>query len=244
MPEKKDDLLFSARFAFKPNQLQYCGPDKNNELLGYINNEITDAGLTEIFKRFECFYQYLKLIARENKIADPLAQKVSEAYWIGNELLENVSASALYGHAIDGMGYGKILPVKETRNLRGKMPRGANAHHSFHVFNVWQQAGLAENPAVLKMMDECRIGWGQVQDAGKDGLNVIYEPIVYKNGCLAFGEPVLKKIAIDTALKNPKKSDWIAFHWSSYCGVLSPAQLKNIIKWTTINLQLANKKDD
>jgi len=49
---KKSDLLFCARYAFKPNQLQYCGPDKNKELFNYIENAAADGGLGEIIKKF------------------------------------------------------------------------------------------------------------------------------------------------------------------------------------------------
>ena len=241
LPLKKSDLLFCARYAFKPNQLQYCGPDKNKELLDYIENAATDGGLGEIIKKFETLYPYLKLIADSNKIADPLAKKVAEAYWIGNELLGNVRPNRLYWHLMDELELGKKNSARETRVLREKIPAGANANHAFHVLNIWKRTGHIENPHTLHTMDECRIGWGQVQSAAQKKISILYEPLVCKNHRLELGQFIPKDIATDLNAGQIKPGDWISFHWSSYCGILAPQQLKNIIYWTTLNLKLANQ---
>lgn len=237
---KKSDILFCARYAFKPNQLQYCGPDKNKELLDYIQGAVADGGLGEIIKKFETLYPYLKLIADSNRISDPFSKKVSEAYWIGNELLKNVKPTKLYQHLMDSLELGKKLPTKEISAVRGKIPTGANAHHSFHVLNIWKRTGHIENPHTIHTMDECRISWGQVQVLQKKTAGVLYEPIIYKNHKLALGELTAKDIKLDLAAPI-KIGDWISFHWSSYCGRLSPVQLKNLIYWTSLNLKLANQ---
>ena len=240
LPPKKSDLLFCAHYAFKPNQLQYCGPDKNKELLDYIESAAADGGLCEIIKKFETLFPYLKLIADSNKISDPFVKKVAEAYWLGNELLENVKAPRLYEHLVGGLGLRKKLPAKELAIIRSKIPAGANAHHSFHVLNIWQRTGHVENPHTLHTMDECRIGWGQVQSVEQKKIHVLYEPLIYKDNHLELGKFTAKDIAVDLGAGQLSPGDWISFHWSSYCGRLSPIQLKNIIKWTSLNLNLAN----
>jgi len=34
-----------AKYAFSPNKLKYCGPDKNQELKGYLQTKTSDQGL-------------------------------------------------------------------------------------------------------------------------------------------------------------------------------------------------------
>src|SRR3954468_8074564 len=83
-----------ARYAYGPNRLGYCGPDAADELLG----EAADGGdlrrIRELATAFEGAYPFLELIAHSNGIADPLDDRVVEAYWLGGELLEGVPVRA------------------------------------------------------------------------------------------------------------------------------------------------------
>lgn len=234
MPE--NNILQCARYAYRPNKLKYCGPDKNVELL-----EVMQAGANaetkNILENFECLYPNLKYIAGRNRAADPL--EAAEAYWVGGEILKNTGGAPLYEHLEKNFFIAKKLKVSELDNLRAKIAIGANEHHSFHVFNVWQNPGAAENPHVLYQMDECRVGWGRVRAAEKNIIAVLYEPIIFNNGKLSFGAPVLKNIYRELA-GEVRVDDWVSFHWSSFCEVLSPENLKNLIYWTKINLELAN----
>ncbi len=245
-PEKQSSgILTCSRYAFRPNKLNYCGPDKNGELVEYINSGlpsetlVKDGGLELILKKFETLYPYLRLIARTNKASNPFDKKVSDAYWIGNEMLKNSGPAELYYHLADGLNLKKKLSPKEIGELKNKMARGANPHHSFHVFNIWQRTGHVENPHTLFTMDECRIGWGKVQMADKNIITVIYEPLIFNNGKLEFGVPIAKNIFYELS-GGVAAGDWISFHWSSFCEVLSQEQLKNLMYWTKINLELAN----
>lgn len=232
-------ILSCSRYAFRPNKLNYCGPDENKYLFEYLEAGEDDGGLAGILKKFETLYPYLRLIAHGNKTENIFGSEISEAYWIGNDLLENVKMARLYEHLSEGLKLKKKLLPQELRILSGKMPQGANPHHSFHVFNIWQRTGHIENPHTLFTMDECRVGWGEVKQADKEIITVLYEPIVYNNGRLAFGAPVLKKIFRELP-GEVRIGDWISFHWSSFCEVLSPKNLMNLRKWTAINLELAN----
>jgi hypothetical protein len=236
--ENKDGIFQCARFAFKPNQLQYCGPDQNKELKEYLEKLEADGGLAQILKKFECMVPNLQFIASENKITNPFDEKVVEAYWIGNDLLANTRKPQLYSYLRENTK----LMLKDKIRLGEKMEMPANMHHSFHVFKVWQQAEFAENPQILKMMDECRIGWGQVLGASKGNIKVLYEPIIFQNQKLGFGEAIQKDIVCETKNPYPKTNDWISFHWSSYCKTLSPDELQNLRKWTKINMNIRNTK--
>jgi hypothetical protein len=240
--QKQSDILSCARYAFRPNFLKYCGPDQNGELLQYLRSAEDDGGVGEILKKFETLYPYLRLIARENKTGDLFDKKISEAYWVGNDLLANVKMARLHEHLADGLKLKKKLSQKELDLLVGKISHGANPHHSFHVFNIWQRTGHVENPHTLFTMDECRIGWGAVVAVAEKTIDVVYEPLVFANGKLAYGAPTPKKIFYELRDVAVSPGDWITFHWSSFCDVLEREQLENLKKWTGINLELANVK--
>jgi len=93
--------LLAARYAFMPNKLRYCGGDSNTELFEYASRQESDFGLQAMLKEFETMFPYLQLIAEANRISDPFNYKVVEAYWIGNELLENVSMQNFYRYLVD-----------------------------------------------------------------------------------------------------------------------------------------------
>lgn len=238
--KQSNGILACGRYAYRPNKLNYCGPDENKFLFEYLQAGEDDGGLAGILKKFETLFPYLRLIARENKTENIFDAQISEAYWLGNDLLENIKMARFYEHLSDGLKLKKKLPSQELQMLSGKIPQGASPHHSFHVFNIWQRTGHIENPHTLFTMDECRIGWGQVLSVGGDIIKASYEPIVYNNRRLDFGGLVAKNIFYELRNEEVKTGDWISFHWSSFCEVLTPEQLKNLKKWTTVNLHLAN----
>jgi len=94
-------VLRCARYAFSPNKLKYCGPDRNSELFSYISKRISDQGLVELLDDFKVMYPYLKLIADENGIKDVFDERVVEAYWIGNNLLDGVSIRGFWDELME-----------------------------------------------------------------------------------------------------------------------------------------------
>jgi len=197
--------------------------------------------LEQILKKFETLFPYLKLISSENKINDPFDPRVVDAYWIGNDFLKNVKKPRLYEHLTDNLLLKKKLPSTEIEKLTYKFSSNVNAHHSFHVFNIWKRTGYVENPHTLLTMDECRIGWGQVIDVQNKIIKVLYEPLIFNNRKLDFGKPILKDILYEIS-GGIKKNDWISFHWSSFCSVLSLNELERLKYWTRVNMHISNKK--
>lgn len=240
---QKQSKIICAQYAFKPNQLSYCGPDKNRELLEYLKSNKSDAGLQQILKNFETLFPYLKLISSENKINDPFDSRVVDAYWIGNDFLKNIRKPRLYEHLTDNLLLKKKLPVRETIKLTDKFSQNINAHHSFHVFNIWKRTGYVENPHTLFTIDECRIGWGRVlktsPPAGGKIIKVLYKPLIFKNHKLDFGKITSKNIICDIPA-DIKINDWISFHWSSFCDILSLDELERLKYWTRINMEIFN----
>lgn len=236
---QKTSILTCAKYAYRPNKLNFCGPDQNKELSEYLIANKADYGLTENLQKFETLYPYLRHIAHTNKKENPFDEKIVNAYWVGNNLLQKTGSARFYEHLTDDLKLKKKLPKKEIENLSKKIPKGANAHHSFHVFNIWKRTGHIENPHTLFTMDECRIGWGKVQKIANNIIEVLYRPLIFKNGKLEFGKIESKKIFYEFGGKVEIR-DWVSFHWSSFCDVLDEQDIVQLKYWTNLNLQIAN----
>ncbi len=222
-------LWLCAKYAFAPNYLKYCGPDKNKELAGYLKTKTTDLGLEAMLQKFSAMYPYLKLIAAENGIADVFDQRVVEAYWLGNEMLDKVTMKGFYNHA-----RGK-LPVKERQWFELKLPQGAKPHHSFHVFNFIKRTGHKAVNHTVETMDNCRISSGVVVNP----MKVKTDRLIYANGKFRLQPGAIKTIKnIDNDLKI---GDLVTLHWDWVCEKINRQQAKNLDRYTRLALRLANQ---
>ena len=129
-----------ARYAYPPNELGYCGPDASRQLLEQVAAGVDDRDLRRLLRGFEGAWPYLQLIAAANGIGDPLDDRVVEAYWVGNDLLDRVGPR-LMGDSLEtrfrGPGRAAVGPPGRHRCRRAPLP-----HHSFHVFGVYPWFGL------------------------------------------------------------------------------------------------------
>lgn len=237
-------LSLCARYAYPPNSYHYCGPDKQNDLAGYIQTKQTDKGLAEILDRFETLYPYLVLIASENRIRDPFDRRVVSAYWLGGKLLSHISKQNFYRHISEF-----ILP---------KVPRYPKKHpllvdsiisglpfHTFHVLNICMRTGRDVKVQTLKTMDSCRISWGQIVDSIPEQVRhksttyiVNTRPLIMKNTQLYLGKNLLRHIqSIDTSFT---KGDWVSMHWGIICDRLSSIQRHSLMQYTQYAIDRAN----
>lgn len=239
-----DGIISCTRYAFMPNRLKYCGPDKNRDLFEYGAREIVDGGLSEILAEFQTLYPYLNFIALSNKIADPFDRRVVEAYWIGNSFLENVKTPKFYDHLLCGQGLKKRIDRKSLEYLIGKIPLGARPHHSFHVLNVFTRTGHAAVVHTVETMDKCRISWGRIKAIKKEKLVVSSRPLKMENKKIILAPErdaeVLREFNDKTFVENPRIGDWVSIHWDWVCEILSPRQVKNLEYYTNQSLKLAN----
>ncbi|MDO8560500.1 MAG: DUF6390 family protein [bacterium] len=239
-----DGVLRCSRYSFGPNRLHYCGPDQNREMLAYLEEGVSDAGLTGILKKFATLYPYLQHIAAANRIVDPFDERVVEAYWIGNDLLERVSPQSLYTHLRDTLQLKDRLGSVEFDRLTEKIRAGALPHHSFHVLDIWLRTGHVERTHTVESMDACRIGWGTVVTVQGPAITVETEPVVLRDGKLELGAPVQRTVtrALETAgdLEQLQPGDLITMHWGVPCEVVTSAQAAALRRYTVRHLQLAN----
>ena len=228
-------------YAFMPNRLRYCGSDENSTLFEYGVEHADDGGLRPLLSTFTGALPYLRLIARENDIADPFDERVVEAYWIGNSLLERVEVRQLYDEL--ARRFGKQLQGKVRELVLGKAPAGARPHHNFHVFDVHSRVGELEHS--LLTMDQCRVSWGRVLRVEGMELVVSRQPLTLSDGRLALGpeqtERVTRQIDGRGFVDDAQPGDWVALHWSWVCEVLNPRQQANLVRFTNYHLKLANQ---
>lgn len=237
------NLVF-AKYAYSPNKLGYCGPDNYRGIFDYCVAKQSDEGLVELLKGFEGAYPYLKLIAHANRLKDPFDKRVVEAYWIGNELLNNVSTQDFYDSIKNR--FSKKINKNAMKWLLTKPPAGAKPHHSFHVLDVYTKTGLIRSGIrtnILETINNCLIMWGRVNHITCSAKHVTrveiqYQPIILQKGKLVFGEK--KEKIIESLFIQPKNGDQVSFHWGKVCDILSEEELVNLKKWTAYHLGIAN----
>lgn len=236
-------ILRAARYAFGPNRLHLCGPNANEELLFYLLESDLAKRLDILLRQFQTMFPYLRAIAEANGIVDLFDDRVVEAYWLGNKLLENVSQRNFYRHLEDGLKLKKSLSPQDFAEAAGKIGAGAKMHHSFHVFNIWHSKNLAD-PKILAEIDSCRVSWGKITAINGPAIEVKTQPLaINARGDLTLGKLTTKKIyrkLSDDDMLEAKIGDTISLHWDVPCEILTPRQVKNLKKYTRQSLKLAN----
>jgi hypothetical protein len=212
-----DGALLFARYAYPPNELGYCGPDGAAALL--------DTGApAEIARRaraFEGAWSYLEFIAAAAGVDDPLDAAVVEAYWVGNDLLDEVESAALVAWLRDRFA-GQIGGTWRAAADR------ATAHHSFQVFEVYPWAAMLGRTGTLvavSVLDRCRIRTGTVLGVTGETATVRSHPLVWTGGVLAPG-PALDEVVSWSAdgrslLPGLSPGDLVSLHWDWVCDVIT-----------------------
>jgi len=240
-----DGLVRCSRYAFGPNRLHYCGPDANREILGYINENNGDFGLKTLLQQFNTMYPYLFQIAKSNGIKNPFDDKVVEAYWLGNRLLDNVSKKEFYNNLVDNHKLKQKINAKSFSAISDLIAQGALPHHSFHVFAIWKRTGNLTIPHTIETMDACRISYGQVILVDGPFLIVKTRPLILREGKLALGLSINKKIARSLDARDDigeiKSGDNVSMHWNVPCEVITQTQSERLKKYTIASISFANQ---
>lgn len=235
-----------ARYAYGPNRLGYCGPDAADELLGEAATGGDLRRIRALAQGFEGAWPYLELIARSNGIADPLDERVVEAYWLGSDLLHAVPAAAFARS--NEVRFRPRVRASAWTWLATKAPDGAHPVHAFHVLDVFPVVGLLRggpSDDVLGVIDRCRIRWGVVRDRIGPDLLVDAVPLEWANGKLRLGPPRIETIRgwLDGLgfIDEPVPGDTVAVHWDWACERLDARRLGALQEWTARELAIANR---
>jgi hypothetical protein len=236
-------VLF-ARYAYPPNRLGLCGPADAPALHdGAIAG--ADGELRELARGFEGAFPYLRLIADQNGMADPLDPQVVESYWLGGGLSSRVDARALH-RSVDER-FRRRMTARDWRWLEASVGAGSRPIHAFHVLEVFPRAGLlrgGEAP-IVATMDACRIRWGTILSVHGDELVVSAPRLELVDGVLrlapAQAETVTGWWDESGPLGGARPGDQVSLHWGWACDRLSPSQLDRLVAWTGAALALANR---
>jgi hypothetical protein len=236
-------LRFAA-YAYPPNVLGYCGPDASRQLLEQVAAGVDDPDLRRLARGFEGAWPYLELIAAANGVADPLDERVVEAYWVGNGLLDRVGPRLL-GDSLE-LRF-RARAGRTWSRLVDAVPAGAVPHHSFHVFAIYPWLGLlraGQVDAPLTVLDRCRIRWGQVVSVGPAEAVVRSRPLVWDGRRLALGPPReetahLRLDGLGLA-GQVREGDWCSLHWDWVCERLDRPRLAALHHYTIAQLLAVN----
>jgi len=228
----KRGLKTAVIYSLKPHQLGFCGPKNKNTkkiLADYLKGKYRNGKeVRRILGRFKTVASYYSLIAKANNL-DPFDQKVVESYWLGSHLLDKVKISDL-----------KRLIVKTFKrpDLASFLNKFSRPHHSFHVLIIGSTSIVLKG----KLLDLCRIGYGQILKVEKNKLIIKYKPLVVKQE-IRLGNYIKTKINWSRdIIKEPKKGDWISFHWGQACQILTREQVKNLDYYTKLSIKNAKTK--
>ena len=240
-----DGVFRCSRYAFGPNRLHYCGPDANKTMKGYLDAGESDPGLSAILQKFQNLYPYLLHIAEGNDIRDPFDDKVVEAYWIGNRLLDAFSSKRYFG-LLDALEVRKKTGRERFERIGSKVVHGGFPHHSFHVLNVWHETDhelLKEGGRAA--VAECVVSWGKVLAVSGPFIDVMTEPLLCdERGVFSIGSPVSRRLVrdlsadIDIDLLAP--GAWVSIHWGVPCETLSERAAARLRPYTLKSIAFAN----
>lgn len=225
------------KYAYPPNKLRYCGPSNSRAIFDYFSHNKSDEGLVELLSKFNGAYPNLCYIAQTNKIKNPFDTRVVEAYWIGNNLLDQVSINNYYQYLRDQF---KGQWDNHALNVIFGISKSYSAkpHHSFHVLSLF--AKKKKTRKILEHISNCLILSGKVVKIDLEGFTVEYKPIVFKNNKLLFGKLKSKKLNC-VGIKKFEINENVSFHWNWICDKITDTQIKNLDFWNRFHLDLINE---
>lgn len=229
-----------ARYAYPPNELGYCGPDASGQLLEQVAAGAADGDLRRLLRGFEGAWPYLELIAAANGIEDPLDDRVVSAYWVGNSLLDRVGPRLLGDSLEDRF---RPRAGRSFAHLVAPVPAGAVPHHSFHVFGVYPWLGLLREGRLdepLRVLDRCRIRWGQVRSVAGGAAVVRSRPLLWDGRRLALGDARDETAMVGVHHRGLRPGAWCSLHWEWVCEELDRDALTRLQRYTLGQLAVVN----
>jgi hypothetical protein len=228
-----------ARYAYPPNELGYCGPPDNSEVL------TCDAdGLEATARCFEGTWPYFEFIAKYHN-RRPLDSDVIEAYWIGGPLTETLDVRT------EGAGLLQALARagRTWAHAPDDLLPGMTPDHNFHVFAIYPWLGLlplnlGDQPRLV--LDRCRIRWGEVLHLDGDTATVLSPVIEWDGSRLSLGPRREESVTVEKGTirlaGELSPGDLVTLHWDWICEAISPERLTYLRRSTAAHLDIANQR--
>jgi len=237
-----------AKHAFQPNRLGYCGPDEGSKILDYLHGSPSNERLLSTLMRFEAAYPFVRMIGKSTG-RNPFDREVTEAYWLGNPLLDQVEPAQFYELSHSGLASGthiERMKKEEAKSVFRELGTMARPHHTFYVLGMYTRpnAESLDRRKLLELMDSCRISWGKVLQVKEKSLVVERALLTMEDGHLALGIRKKGEVNYDSGIKpfsSIKAGDWVSLHWNFACERLTGSQLLNLRRYTALDIRAANR---
>ena len=221
LQNKIDALKRVCLYSIPPNKLGYCGPVESWKVLNsFILNPIeqSEGEVKRLLAGFNALHPYLELIANANGL-EPFDAEVIDAYWIGNQLLENVSYEEIQKTILSFQHFG--MPKSIAEKKAKELPDGILPHHSMHVLYVNFISRKVE--PIVQNLSNCLIQWAKVLEQTEKGIRI--------KGIELFAEVgELKLRENEKTLQNPfdlklQPNDLVTVHWGNAVEKISSDEL-------------------
>lgn len=235
-----DGVALCARFSIATNRLQFCGPsDAEPTLYAAITRAAELDRARAALTRFEALYPYLEAIGTKHGL-DPFDERVVEAYWLGNSLLD----------AFDRDDFARILvalvrrglPRSTAARLTDHLPQRPVPHHAFHVSFVGVGEVTGHVETTVANMELCRPSSASVVAVGPKQLEVERATLGWAGDRLTLSPPAPASLPYDPQiLPDVRAGDHVAVHWNHPALQLNGQQLGALAYWTARSLEAANQ---
>lgn len=234
-----DGLLRFARYAYPPNERGLCGPDRSDELAEAIRLGVDDPDVRQLAKGFDGAWPYLVLLGSQLAQGDPLAERVVDAYWLGDPGGRSVGVGSLGDSLRD-----RFVRRSGWAGLRDTIDSGGWPTHAYHVFMVYPWIGLIRSGLVdpgLEVVDRCRIRQGRVIETIGNKVVVISDRLNWNGRAVEVGPAVTETVSILENGELPKPGALVSLHWDWVCEQITERQAAWLAASQAHHLRLANE---
>lgn len=234
-------LKLASLFSYSPNHKGYCGRDSAGDAFTRCILKGECEKVPRELKHFIVLYPYLKAIATLAGLS-PFDYIVIEAYWVGNELLENIPVS---GYEILLKEFAKQgVPSWLIESLQKKKPKRFIPNHLFQVLHVGVGQASGSVPFNIESVNSCMIRWGKVAAVKADGkIEMSLKQLTQSNNGYKLNTVKTTLSADSSPFFRPKVGDIIAVHWGHVVKKLTQREDRNLTLWTKQTLVVVTEPD-
>ena len=166
------------------------------------------------------------------------------AYWLGGGPGDDVGPDRLGPWLRDRFGDRLGVPWAQ---VEAAVALGGRPTHTFHVFGASPWVGLLAKGLVdepLRVLDGCRISWGEVTAVRPGTVTVMRRPLVWDDGRLTFGPDTecRYRVRSEDVGRLPSAGDPVTVHWDRVCEVVDPGAVDQLRAATDEQLEVVDRR--